>query len=55
MSFAAAPGQGFFASDVLTLTGTARDPIVLSLTYDPADGIAGDPAAVRWLPDCPPT
>ena len=36
MNLTAAPGQGFFASDVLSLVGTAGDAIVLSLTYDPA-------------------
>lgn len=51
MSFAAAPGDGFFASDVLTLTGTAGDPIVLSLTYDPAAlaELAAESLFVGWL------
>jgi hypothetical protein len=51
MGFTAAPGDGFFASDVLTLTGTAGDAIVLSLTYDPA-ALGGMPAGslfVGWL------
>jgi len=51
MSFATAPGDGFFASDVLTLTGTAGDPIVLSLTYDPAalGDLAAESLFVGWL------
>jgi hypothetical protein len=51
MSFLAAPGDGFFASDVLTLTGTAGDAIVLSLTYDPASlgSLAAESLFVGWL------
>lgn len=51
MSFAAAPGQGFFASDVLTLTGTAGDAIVLSLTYDQTalGSLAAESLFVGWL------
>ena len=51
MSFTTAPGQGFFASDVLSLVGTAGDALVLSLTYDPAalGSLAAESLFVGWL------
>ncbi len=51
MSFTAAPGSGFFASDMLTLTGTSGDAVVLTLTFDAA-ALAQMPAEslfVGWL------
>lgn len=51
MGFTTAPGAGFFASDVLTLTGTSGDAIVLSLTYDPSalGSLAAESLFVGWL------
>jgi hypothetical protein len=50
MSFAAAPGADGFASDVLSLGGTAGDAIVLSLSYDPlAAALFGSEVFLGWL------
>ena len=51
MAFSSPPTEGLFASDVLTLTGTSGDAVVLSLSYDTAAAgiLVPEDLCLGWL------